>query len=60
MRTNITTSIVVTLVLSQEEAAWLHLLMQNPLHGQQPAEESPEDAEMRQKFWDATFPGRRC
>ena len=54
MKTNITTSIVITLVLSKEEAAWLHLVMQNPLHGQQPTEESKEDAVMRYKFFDAT------
>jgi hypothetical protein len=54
MRSNITTSIVVTLVLTPEEAAWLAGNMQNPLHGQTPSEESPEDAAMRRKFWEAT------
>ncbi len=59
MRSNITTSIVVNLVLSQEEAAWLHAVMQNPI---QPADphladsEPPHDADMRRKFWEATKP----
>jgi hypothetical protein len=56
MRTNITTSVVVTLVLSKEEAVWLHNVMQNPLHGQDHYEESVEDSEMRKKFFDATTP----
>ena len=56
MKASITTNIVVTLVLSPEEAAWLHIVMQNPLHGQRYAEETNEDSDMRKKFFDATTP----
>jgi len=60
MRVNITTNIVVTLVLSKEEAAWLHAVMQNPMtvHSD-PSTEHPTDAEMRRKFWDATKPDQQ-
>jgi hypothetical protein len=47
-------SVEVTLVLDEKEADWLHGVMQNPLHGQSPDDESPEDAEMRIKFFLAT------
>lgn len=52
MRTNVTTNIVVTLVLSQEEAAWLHNYVQNDLTGSEVA----YDAEMRRRFFEATDP----
>lgn len=59
MRSNLTTTIVVTLVLSLEEAEWLHNVMQNPLmpaedHGHEPV----IDAEMRHKFFEATKAAR--
>lgn len=57
MRSNITTNIVVTLVLSPEEAAWLHAVVQNPLHPDtHPDDENVLDKEMRRKFWEATKP----
>lgn len=55
MRSAITTSIVVTLVLSNEEAEWLNKVMQNPLHPDtHPDDENALDKEMRRKFWEAT------
>lgn len=54
MRSNLTTNIVVTLVLSHDEAKWLNAQMQNPLHDIHPNEENSEDAEMRKKFFEAT------
>lgn len=54
MKSTITTTIVVTLVLSKDEAGWLHTVMQNPLHDQNPHRESDVDRGMRQKFWEAT------
>lgn len=54
MRTSLTTSIVVTLVLSKEEAAWLHALVQQP--DGEFAIEDPSDAYMRKKFSEATKP----
>lgn len=35
--------------LSQEEALWLKILVQNPIRN----DESAEDREMREKFFDA-------
>ena len=50
MRSNVTTSIVLTLVLSQEEAAWLHRYMHNAAtYG-----DTAEDTAMRLKFFEAT------
>jgi len=40
--------------LTAEEADWLHNVMQNTLHGQNPVDESPTDSGMRRKFFDAT------
>ena len=57
MKSNVTTDIVVTLVLSREEAEWLHALVQNPLIATGPVDpdrEHPADAAMRRKFWEAT------
>jgi hypothetical protein len=39
-----------TLVLSPEQAAWLHEVMQNPMHDA----ENAKDYEMRRLFWEAT------
>lgn len=47
---------VLKLELTEEETAWLHAVMQNPLHGQEPGQESREDEVMRSKFFNATMP----
>lgn len=44
----------VILKLTVEEAKWLHDNMQNPLHTQEPFNESAEDEEMRHLFFYAT------
>lgn len=44
---------VVVLELTVEEARWLKGVMQNPLWGDSPEEESIEDNNMRRKFFDA-------
>lgn len=54
MQSTIQQSVTVTLVLSKEEADWLHVVMQNPLHNHSPATEPLKDAEMRRKFFLAT------
>ncbi|MDD5220628.1 MAG: hypothetical protein PHV11_08685 [Candidatus Bipolaricaulis sp.] len=41
------------LILTQEEALWLKAQLQNPLHNQSPSEETPQDAEMRGRFFEA-------
>lgn len=41
-----------TLMLNQEETAWLKGLMQNPISCE-PHEESKEEKEMRLSFWSA-------
>lgn len=53
MKSTVTRSIEVTLVLTKQEADWLHALMQNPLTFPD-GKETPEDNEMRRKFWEAT------
>jgi hypothetical protein len=50
MRHETALAVTVTLVLNQREAEWLNGVMQNPLW----ADESREDSEMRQLFWNAT------
>lgn len=47
--------ITITLTLNEREAAWLHAVMQNPLHGESPARESEENKVMRQMFFTATY-----
>ena len=47
------TKTVIKLTLSEEEAAWLRGVMQNPLHGDHPADEPEEDRAMRELLWDA-------
>lgn len=42
------------LELNEEEANWLHAVMQNPLWDETPESEDPQDAIMRKKFFDAT------
>lgn len=51
MAPEVTTS---TNVLSDEQLRWLHGVMQNPLHGQDPFEEDNHDSEMRIKIFEAT------
>ena len=48
------TIVKIVLCLSEEEALWLHDIMQNPLHGQQPSDEDPYDRDMREQFFAAT------
>jgi hypothetical protein len=50
MRHETALAVTVTLVLNQREAEWLNGVMQNPLW----TDESREDSEMRQLFWNAT------
>lgn len=50
MESKVSKKVTVTLVLSEEEAAWLHALVQNPLVDG----ESEQDTEMRKKFFYAT------
>lgn len=42
------------LELNEEEANWLHGVMQNPLWGETPGSEDHYHAKMRKKFLDAT------
>lgn len=51
METTIQQTVQVTLVMSQDEARWLKGTMQNPLHGQDLAQEHEEDRVMREKFF---------
>ena len=53
MKSHVTTEVVVTLVLSEEEATWLHEWTQN---GQYEEHESEADRDMREKFFEATKP----
>lgn len=51
----VTTTTQVTLVLTAEEAKWLHEVMQNPLSEDcNPDHEDPYDREMRHAFFEAT------
>lgn len=52
MQVNVKKTVTRLLVLTEEEAAWLAAIMQNPMYGT-PEEESPEDREMRMRFWNA-------
>ena len=54
MQVQIDQSLTLKLSLSKEEAEWLNGVMQNPLHGQHPDDEDPQDAEMRYTFFSAT------
>lgn len=57
MKSSYTKKVVeITLVINEEEAAWLHAAMQNPINYDRPEEESTQDSTMRQKFFDATTP----
>jgi len=47
-------AIEVVLRLTEEEAMWLHSVMQNPLKGQSRQEEDVEERHMRRKFFEAT------
>jgi hypothetical protein len=56
MQSSAQTTKTTTLVLTEEEAEWLHRNMQNPLHGQHVILEDDNDAVMRMKFFNATQP----
>jgi hypothetical protein len=47
------TTMKITLKLEEHEALWLKGIMQNPLHGENPEEESRKDKKMRTLFWNA-------
>lgn len=49
MKVGIEQKTTVTLELSGHEARWLKLMVQNPICD----EESAEDSQMRQRFWEA-------
>lgn len=42
----------IKLTLSREEALWLKAQVQNPMHGQDAADEDSRDRFMRRAFWD--------
>lgn len=46
-------TVKVTLELNEEEARWLKITMQNPLHGDDPSTESILDSQMRRLFFNA-------
>lgn len=52
VRTQLQRTIIMT--LTDEEATWLHSLMQNPIHTYQDQTEDPQDARMRELFFKAT------
>ena len=57
MKSSYTKTVVeITLVITGEEAAWLHEMMQIPINYDRPENESIEDSTMRHKFFDATTP----
>ena len=41
----------VVLTLEEEEAYWLKAVMQNPLFGREPSEESEKDRDMRKNIF---------
>lgn len=45
---------VIVLELTEDEAHWLHGVMQNPLWGEHPDNDTEYDRAMRRKFFDAT------
>lgn len=57
MKSRAVVEVCVTLTLNTEEAIWLREWTQNPFVRSMgrglPNEESPEDKEMREKFWEA-------
>jgi hypothetical protein len=54
MKVEISTEVKVTLTLDQQEAKWLHSVMQNPLHGEYLSSETDYDKAMRHAFFEAT------
>lgn len=54
MQVNRTREVVITLVLTEEEAQWLHGTLQNPLNGVSLQNEDPLDNAMRRRFFEAT------
>jgi hypothetical protein len=49
-----TTMVVLELKLTEKERQWLHNVMQNPLHNQNPHEEDELDSKYRQMFFELT------
>jgi hypothetical protein len=45
------TVVSIVLELDEEDAHWLRGVMQNPLHGQEPGEEDPEEQRRRHDLW---------
>lgn len=43
----------IVLILTQEEAQWLRLNTQNPLHCEHPDEEDPYDRALREEFFES-------
>lgn len=58
MKATTVTETKVILEMTEEESQWLKLVMQNPLHGQTPIDESSHDAAMRKAFFEAIKPIR--
>jgi hypothetical protein len=56
MQVKTTATVQITLILSSEEAQWLHELMQNPLFGEHPGQEYQRNKAMRFAFFEATEP----
>lgn len=52
MKASVKSTKTITLELSEEEAAWLKDVVQNPVHGNS-SKEDPGNALMRQQFWHA-------
>jgi len=42
-----------TLILNEEEVAWLKGIIQNPMWVDHPDDEDPKDKRMREAFWNA-------
>ena len=54
MQVNTVITRKVVLELSEEEAEWLHAVMQNPIWNPSAEEELLKDSTMRQRFFAAT------
>lgn len=56
MKVELSTEVKVTITMNEQEAAWLHGAMQNPLHAEHPNSESDYDKVIRFAFFEATKP----
>ena len=54
MKNEIKRNVEIILTLNGGEAQWLHEIMQNPIHCENPADESPTDNAIRHMFFNAT------